>query len=254
MIKEIVPIIIKGRYIGGRRPLICVPLVAKRKEELIEEAREILVKEPDLVEWRVDYFEDVDDIKKVVKILEKIHNILSDYPIVFTCRRIEEGGYKEIASSKRNNLMEAVINAKLVDIVDIELINDIDIIREIIKKAHENHIRVIISNHDFDNTPSKEVIIDRLIKAQEYGGDIAKIAVMPRNERDVLTLLEATLEAREKYLDIPLVTMSMSKKGVISRIAGGLFGSAITFAAGRETSAPGQIAIDELRRAIDIIQ
>ena len=82
--------------------------------------------------------------------------------------------------------------------------------------------------------------------------DIAKIAVMPVSEKDVLTLLQATLEAKEKHVKIPLITMAMGGKGSITRIAGGLFGSSITFAAGKRSSAPGQIGIEQLRQAIEI--
>ncbi|SNS81295.1 3-dehydroquinate dehydratase [Anaerovirgula multivorans] len=253
MIKEITPVVIKGRSIGGEKPQVCVPLVGKTEEELLREAEVIADIKPDLVEWRIDFFDDVEDIEKVIKVLEKIHNILSSYPMIFTCRAIEEGGYKEIDQSKRINLIQAVIATKLVDLVDIELINGADLIKEVLQQAHENHVKVIVSNHDFRKTPSKETIVERLVKAQEYGADIAKIAVMPTNERDVLTLLEATLEVKEKAANIPLITMSMSGKGVISRIAGGIFGSAVTFAAGKEASAPGQIAISRLRQAIDIL-
>ena len=254
MMKEIKPIIIKNKYIGGKNVLICLPLVGKSKSELIEEAQDILAINPDLVEWRGDYFEDVENIKKVVETLKEIHNILKDYPIIYTCRIAEEGGYREIPLSKRMDLMKAVIDTKLVDIIDIELINNMEVLQEIIKTAHKNNMKVIISNHDFDKTPSKEMIIERLIKGQEYGGDIVKIALMPRNKEDVLTLLKAALEAREKHLDIPIIAISMSEIGVISRIIGGVFGSSITFASGKTTSAPGQIPIGKLRRAIDIIE
>ena len=47
-----------------------------------------------------------------------------------------------------------------------------------------------------------------------------KIAVMPQNKRDVLTLLSATEEMVTDYADRPIITMSMAGTGVISRLCG----------------------------------
>ena len=66
-------------------------------------------------------------------------------------------------------------------------------------------------------------------------------------------LLSATLKARTEALEIPIVTMSMGAEGVVTRLAGGLFGNDITFAIGKNASAPGQIPIGELRRAMAVL-
>mgnify|MGYP000529625487 CR=1 FL=1 len=83
---------------------------------------------------------------------------------------------------------------------------------------------------------------------QELGADIPKIAVMPTCKQDVITLLSATLEMSEKYADRPIITMSMAGTGVISRLTGETFGSALTFGAASKASAPGQIGVNELSR------
>jgi 3-dehydroquinate dehydratase-1 len=80
-----------------------------------------------------------------------------------------------------------------------------------------------------------------------------KIAVMPRNEEDVLILLEAMLEMRKRHATVPIVTMSMSKTGAISRISGEMFGSAITFASLGRMSAPGQIEVGKMRGVLKIL-
>ena len=65
-------------------------------------------------------------------------------------------------------------------------------------------------NHDFAKTPEKDEIVRRLRKMQSLDADIPKIALMPTCKRDVLTLLEATLEMSEQYADRPIITMSMA--------------------------------------------
>jgi 3-dehydroquinate dehydratase-1 len=55
------------------------------------------------------------------------------------------------------------------------------------------------------------------------------------------------------YADRPIITMSMGGTGLISRLAGECFGSSATFGAGSQVSAPGQIPVSELRRALDTL-
>ena len=96
-------------------------------------------------------------------------------------------------------------------------------------------------------------MIYRLRKMQDMGADLPKIAVMPKSKADVLTLLNATEEMSRCYADRPIITMSMSATGVISRLCGEVFGSAMTFGAVGQVSAPGQIPVELLNTATDII-
>ena len=88
---------------------------------------------------------------------------------------------------------------------------------------------------------------------QELGADIPKIALMPTCRQDVLTVLSATVDMSEKYADRPIITMSMGKTGVTSRLTGEAFGSAATFGAVKTASAPGQISVSDLRTVLTII-
>mgnify|MGYP003292501183 CR=1 FL=1 len=83
--------------------------------------------------------------------------------------------------------------------------------------------------------------------------DIPKIAVMPQSEQDVITLLSATEEFNREYADRPFITISMSKMGLVSRLAGGGFGSAMTFGAVGEVSAPGQIEAKQLKNILELL-
>ena len=112
---------------------------------------------------------------------------------------------------------------------------------------------VVGSNHDFNKTPSKDELVSRLRKMQEMGADLPKIAVMPQNTHDVLILLDATQEMYHQYANRPIITMSMSATGVISRICGEVFGSSMTFGAVGKVSAPGQIPVERLNTATEIL-
>ena len=116
-----------------------------------------------------------------------------------------------------------------------------------------NVYTVIASNHDFFKTPAKADIIYRLRKMQDMNADIPKIAVMPQNRKDVLTLLAATEEMATNYADRPIITMSMAGTGVISRLCGEVFGSSMTFGAAKKASAPGQMGVNDLSTVLDLL-
>ncbi|MEH7482753.1 type I 3-dehydroquinate dehydratase [Neobacillus drentensis] len=244
---------VRGLVIGEGMPKICVPLVGETLVQLKEEAEFLKTIDLDVVEWRVDFFDQVEDFEQVKKALAEIRTILPNTPLIFTFRSHKEGGNKEITTSFYFELNKTVAETGLVDIIDVELFNDENEVKTIIEKAHAKNVFVIVSNHDFHKTPTKEEIISRLRKAQEFGGDIPKIAVMPNSTADVLTLLDATNTMNEQFADRPFITMSMAGKGVISRLAGEVFGSAVTFGAAKKASAPGQVNVKELRSVLTLL-
>ena len=200
---------VKGVKIGQGYPKICVPIVGETLEEILDEARFLKTVDFDIVEWRVDFYNNVKCIDKVKIALEAVRYILMDKPIIFTFRSAGEGGQKEVDTKFYFELNMSIVQARLANIIDIELFNDETEIKTLVNAAHKNNIAVIISNHDFDKTPPKKEIISRLQKSAELGGDIIKIAVMPKCMKDVITLLDATNTMKEKYKDRPITTMSM---------------------------------------------
>ena len=91
-------------------------------------------------------------------------------------------------------------------------------------------------------------------KMQQLGADVVKLAVMPESSRDVLALMEASLEMFENKGKCPFITMSMAKAGVITRLAGDLTGSAVTFAAAAQASAPGQVSAWKMPEILELMQ
>lgn len=243
---------IKHMTIGEGSPKIIMPLVGATQQEILQEAIFVKEQNPDVVEWRVDFFEEVDDIDVVCELLGKLREIYQETLLLFTFRSLREGGNKDIGEDFYIQLNEAAIKSNMIDLVDIELFSGEAVARKLVSVAKEHKVYVVMSNHDFEKTPEKDEIVKRLCKMQEYGADIPKIAVMPTNPQDVLTLLAATYIMKTTYANGPIITMSMGGTGLISRISGELFGSSFTFASGKTASAPGQIPISELRGVLDV--
>lgn len=244
---------IKNKVIGEGTPKIIIPLMGKTEEQLFQEFNEIKTLAPDIIEWRVDVYEHVEDLEAVKQMLSELRRLATDSLLLFTFRSHKEGGNKEISDRNYVELLQTVIRTKNIDLIDIELFTNDSAVKELVALAEENGIFVVMSNHDFHKTPKKEKIIHRLRKMQELGAHIPKIAVMPNSVQDVITLLDATNTMITKYANRPIITMSMAEIGLISRLAGEVFGSACTFGAGKEASAPGQIPVSELRNVLEII-
>jgi len=240
------PWVVRDTEFGGPKPLFCIPLVATELNQLLMQAEVAHHLRADVVEWRADSFSNVAP-KTILEAASALRSVLSQEPLLFTLRVHEEGGAKPIAQDIREQCINAVVQAGTVDLVDIELCNGIPFLAPIIRTAHQGGQRVILSFHDFQTTPSNEEILGKIAAMVEQGADIAKVACMPRDPADALRLLDVTFSARQAFPNTPLCTTSMGPLGVITRVAGFLYGSDMAFAAGAAASAPGQIPMAEAR-------
>lgn len=243
----------KRIHVGGKilgradRPLICTPLVGRTREAVLEEMAIIVPKGPDLIEWRVDFFEGIGDIASVIELASQIRAAAAGIPIIFACRAVDEGGGASVlAESDILKLYVAACASRCVDIIDYEMSNSAANVAMLRDASIANGVTMIMSYHNHRATPSDAEITGKFVDAERLGADVAKVVVMPKRSEDVLALLGATLKASRKCR-IPLISMSMGGMGSLSRVFGWAYGSAVTFAAGKNCSAPGQMSIEELR-------
>lgn len=246
------PIKVRNLEIGTGMPKICVPIVEKTREEIWQVAKEICQTPADMVEWRADWFEQVDDIEAVSEVLCELRSILEERPLLFTIRTKNEGGECEISFQRYKELLLQVAQTKLVDMIDVEVYMH-EQVPEFVQELKDTGIVIIGSNHDFEKTPQKREMMQTLGYMQYIGADISKLAVMPQNKQDVLALLSATENMLTTYESGPVITMSMSSVGNISRVAGETFGSCVTFGSLEKASAPGQINVWDLKKVLEIM-
>ena len=249
------PIILGGRPLaGGRVPAVCAPLVGRTRAALAAETAAVAAKQPDLLEWRVDFFEPMADTEEVLAAAQAVRDAAGIIPVLFTRRSTREGGQPiPLGEPQVLAMYEAVAASGCVDALDCEMSSGAGDLARVRELASRHRLALVLSFHDFERTPSQEELREKFALAQRLGADVAKVAVMPQSMHDVHRLLGATLEASES-LPIPVISMAMGGLGAVTRLCGGVFGSALTFAVGFAPSAPGQIAIDEVRTALAVLQ
>ncbi len=246
-------ITVRNIKIGEGVPKIIVPIVEKTQDKIVEKALGFKKMKIDAVEWRADFYDDIYDSRKAIETAKALRAAMPDMPLLFTFRTDSEGGEKSITMEEYTNLNKSVAQTGTVDMIDVQALLGRDVVRQNIANIHASGVYVVASNHEFSKTPSKDEIIKRMRMMQDMGADILKIAVMPTCTEDVLTLLAATNEMYLKYAQKPIVTISMSPIGVISRVAGEVFGSSMTFGAEGQVSAPGQIPAEKLSAVLNIL-
>jgi 3-dehydroquinate dehydratase-1 len=246
---------VNGKPIAdGKVPLICTPLVGRTREALVAEVAAIVPKHPDVVEWRVDFFGGLGEVAQVLAVAEEIRAGLGAIPVLFTRRAAHEGGEKNgVAEERVLEVYAAVCERRAVELVDYELSNPAGNLRRVRDAARASGVTLVASFHDFQRTPPAEELFQKFRSMQEAGADVAKIAVMPERLEDVLTLLAATLRA-DRELTVPLISMSMGPFGSLTRMFGWVFGSALSFAVGKAASAPGQLPVEDLNAAVEILK
>lgn len=245
-------VVVKEVSIGDGIPKICVPIVGKSREEIYKMASLAVCAQPDFVEWRADFYEDIFEEEEVEQTLEGLQDRLGQLPLLFTVRTAEEGGELIASAEEYARINLAAAETGLIDLIDVEFFMDPHKMKELIKEIQLQGIRVIASNHDFQKTGSQEELIEKL-KGLEYSGtDIVKMAVMPQSTLDVIRFLQVTRQF-SKSSDLPVITMAMGEIGAMTRMTGQIFGSCVTFGTAGTSSAPGQIPVDELRGILRVI-
>ncbi|WP_192869512.1 type I 3-dehydroquinate dehydratase [Lentibacillus sediminis] len=244
---------LKQIRIGEGKPKVIVPLIGRTEDELVQEAEAVKKLGPDMIEWRADAFAGVKSLKATGKMLAKFRAVLPELPLIFTFRSEREGGHTSAGESFYEELLDMVLESQAADAVDVELFTGRDSVERLVEKAKTHGVPVVMSNHDFAKTPEKAEILTRLQAMEDYDADMLKIAVMPNSTADLLVLLDATQTWKSKGEKQPLITMAMGQLGLVSRLAGEVFGSAATFGAGVEASAPGQIDVADLKAVLHII-
>ena len=236
--------------LSNNQARVCVPVMGKTTEEVLQQLKSVVAMEPDIIEWRGDFFE-TDNNEGYLNVLKQMKDVNENIPVIFTIRTDSDGGNKKIGWNEYCDLCLFIAEKGKefnVEFVDVEVFKD-DKANELINSLHEKGMNVIGSNHHFDKTPDKEEMVKILSTIEKSGADVCKLAVMPRDKKDVEVLIEASKETDEK-IKAPIITMSMGELGAVTRVIPKITKTSVTFAAGVSASAPGQPGIKVVRKLL----
>ncbi len=130
--------------------------------------------------------------------------------------------------------------------IDIDLGCDKDLIKKIRKEYKK--LEIIISHHNFEETPYEKELKLLTVKMLKKKPDIIKLALFARSISDSFRILDFLQELNKK--GIKAICIGMGEFGVLTRFAGDLFGDYMMYFAPdkRNKSAPGQITIQEFKK------
>ena len=212
---------------------VAIPIFQENCENVIEVANDCIDKGADVLEFRLDALKNHD----IGEIRDTINEI--NFPMIATNRISSEGGSFKGSEEERINILYQC--SDIVDYVDVELqTND-----EYIELIKNTGVTTIVSYHDFEKTPSLDEITYIVEKEHELG-DIAKVAFMPQDLDDTLTILAILSHFKDT------IAISMGDLGSYTRIMASKFDSPITFAAGTDVTAPGQIDIETMKALLNM--
>ena len=203
--------------------MICVALSDKNVDNCLS-----VLDKVEMAEIRLDMTEfEGDAIKKV---------FAHKTPTIATCRPDRKGEDDQL----KRLVLAIESGAKFADI-ELEALPEQQ--QKIIAVARKHDCRVIISYHNFIETPGLKDLYRIVDACFEKGADIAKLATMSNSDADNAKLMALYSNVK------PVVAIGMGEKGKITRIMAPLLGAAFTFAAMDQgmATAPGQITYTRMK-------
>ncbi|KAF9673305.1 hypothetical protein SADUNF_Sadunf10G0010300 [Salix dunnii] len=223
---------------GARRnpTLICTPIMADSADKMVVLMAEAKSVGADLVEIRLDSLKDFNpnsDIKTLI-----LHSPL---PTLFTYRPMWEGGQYNGDEEPRLDALRLAMELGA-DYIDVEL-KVAHEFNELLRGNKPGKCKLIVSSHNYENTPSVEELGNLVARIQAAGADIVKIATTALDISDVARIFQITVHSQ-----VPIIGLVMGERGLISRILCAKFGGYLTFGTLESgvVSAPGQPTIKDL--------
>ncbi|WP_025731697.1 type I 3-dehydroquinate dehydratase [Carnimonas nigrificans] len=204
----------------------------------------------DFLELRLDMLTEAPSAQALSRYVASALHQMDKTGAIVTFRTKAEGGETAISTQEYVRLYESVLAHATPDFIDVEINRGEQAVAAIIENARQHGVGVILSSHDFKATAPRDELLALMERMHEVGADVVKVATMPNDMDDVLALLSASWAFKQQHPDHELISMSMGELGVISRLAGEVFGSDATFGMIGTGSAPGQVEVEKLSHCL----
>jgi 3-dehydroquinate dehydratase type I len=218
-------------------PRICVSIPPKTIDEAFALIQKAEVQHADIIEVRLD----------ALKNREKIIDIpsFSEIPLIATNKSIQQhGSFSGTEKERQKILVDAAKSGFTYVDVDMGASSK----NELIRSLKDAGVKVIVSFHDFELTPSLVLLSNVLDEQLALGANVCKIITTARMVEDNLTTLNFVSDA-SKHTE--LVCFAMGDLGKPSRLLSPVFGAIFTFAClhDKRKTAKGQLTIQEMKFA-----
>lgn len=215
--------------------MLCIPIQADTTAETIIKMHKA-APDADIIEIWLDQITDL-HLFKIIKDKPK--------PLLFVNKSARERGKFSGSEQSRVGLLKQAIELGA-DYIDIGVDTNEALIEDLLK-INRDRAKIIISYHNFISTPEEKELFDVAKKAYKLKADIVKIATTAVNYQDNLKVFSTVDYFVSQKKNI--IGLCMGDRGKISRVVAPLIGSYLTYAAlsEKETSAPGQLTVGELK-------
>lgn len=231
------------------KPILCISIMEKTQEEVIQLAKQMSKTSTDMVEWRVDFFQEKDSLKKLKECLVELRNQLINKQLLLTMRVQIEGGHQVWDQEKLRLYLQFLMkHTYLYDGVDIErsTLMRISIMERdnFISQLKKNHKFLIGSYHCFSGMEEADTILNRCNEIGKLPVDIVKVAYLPKSIKDVERFVDISTRVKLPE-ETKKVMIAMSDLGRELRIRPEITGSAIAYCSFQQETTLGQISMEE---------
>ncbi len=218
----------------------CLPIIKKSKSEVLETIDQNRSEFSFFEVW-LDYIEDLD-----IEFIEKLSDELGE-KLIFLLRR-QNLEQIQMSLQKRHTIMQLLSHQKSLLDLDIRQQDELHFLKE-----QSLLSPLILSYHNYGETPQKEVLRETIESMREYKPAIYKIATFCKTKKEAVRLLDLLVELKDQSLRC--IILGMGELGTVTRIFGTLWGNELVFAPLEKTasSAPGQLTKEELEKIFSTI-
>jgi 3-dehydroquinate dehydratase/shikimate dehydrogenase len=221
---------LKGPFGGDRICGVIAATTAREMRLLVRRA----ARSTRTIELRLDYLRS--DAERT-SFLDWLSGRAVQGVYIATCRTFRGGG-KYRGSRKSQLAMLSIAAAAGCRWCDVE----IETARHFSPAELEHAIlpaRLIVSHHDFRRTPPE---LSRIVRGlRSAGGEVLKVATNCNSISDSVRVCELARGRRN------IVAVPMGEEGMAARVLALKFGSALTYGAVGQLTAPGQLTLDDLK-------
>ena len=215
---------------------ICVSITPEDVQSITRQAHLAFELGADYVEIRFDFLRP----EQLQVSIDSVKGIKSK--AVFTLRSKDQGGKFAGSEQDRVKWLYKLAEQKPM-LLDVEL-DTLQQNDELADFLDRQKTPVLVSWHDFQNTPPNDKIADILLDMRIYSNYV-KVVTTARNVEDSLRLLEMY----ETTTGLSSIFFAMGEAGVVSRLMCTVIGNApFTYASLEKAVAPGQLTLNQMRK------